>query len=136
MYVFQPIFWIAGLEWERGRVSDLRGEVVKERRQVNMAPEIWKGREGGLVAQKKVLYMCRESDLRRDLNNEEIADPVAGGGDGGAALAEAEGKNFRRIDPDSSLEADGECAFEDEQHGCCSFTGFVGGGGVVLDLED
>jgi len=91
-----------------------------------MASEIWKGREGGLIARKKVLYMCKESDLRRDLDNEEIADPIAGGGDGGAALAEAEGKNFGRIDPDSGLEADGECAFKDEQHGCCSFTGFVG----------
>ena len=64
-----------------------------------MASEIWKGREGGLIARKKVLYMCRESDLRRDLNNEEIADPVAGGGDGGAALAEAERKDDNKTRP-------------------------------------
>ena len=88
------------------------------------------------MIRRHILHMCRESDLRGDLDNEEIADPVAGGGDGGAALAEAEGKNFRRIDPDSGLEADGECTFKDEQHCCCSFAGFVGGGGVVLDLED
>lgn len=34
------------------------------------------------MARKKVLYMCRELHLRCDLDNEEIADPVAGGGDG------------------------------------------------------
>jgi len=88
------------------------------------------------MARKKVLYMCRELDLRCDLDNEEIADPVAGSGDGGAALAEAEGKNFRRIDPDGGLEADGECTFKDEQHCCSSFASFMGRGGVVLDLED
>lgn len=35
-----------------------------------------------------------------DLHDHVVEDPVAGGGDGGASLAEAEGEDFRGVDPD------------------------------------
>ena len=73
---------------------------------------------------------------RGDLDDEEVADPVAGGGDGGATLAELEGQDLGRVDPDSGLEADGEGALEDEEHGGGGLASEVGRGGVVLDLVD
>ena len=73
---------------------------------------------------------------RRDLDDEEVADPVARRRDGRPALAQPQRQDLRRIDPDGGLEANRKRALEDEEHGGGALAGEAGGAGVVLDLVD
>ena len=70
----------------------------------------------------------------RDLHNQEITDPICRRGDTRSLLSQSQWQNLRRVNPDCSLEADGESPFEQEQHdGTCN-TGRVCDRGLELDL--
>jgi len=64
---------------------------------------------------------------RGDVYDNEVTDPVCRRRDGRALLSCLERENLGRVDPDCGLEADGEGALEDEEHGSGADAGGVCG---------
>lgn len=69
-----------------------------------------------------------------ELDNGEVEDPVACGGESRTLGPDGKGKNLGGNEPDSSLETEGEEEFEDEEHGGSSSA--VDGSTALLGLLD
>ncbi len=71
---------------------------------------------------------------RRDLHNQEVANPIRRRRDARPLLPQSQRQDLGRVDPDRSLEANGEGAFEQEQHDRAGDTGCIRDGRFELDL--